>query len=417
MPKLCRKIVFLSTKKLIFVSNLTIMNKIVRSQKLIKIFFHLCFVISVFFLFRYNSVLRPLAENDYYKEYLSALFMVTMLYINYLLFIPHFYLKRKTVIYLLLSLTSIVIVSFLEIILLTPNIKDCLPHELSKDEIRKFILVDYFSVCGRNMLFLLFFFMLKIIENEKQIREKEQITLAQSKGYISVPTKDSLKYISLLDIFYIIHEKNYCYIYTLDGNKYSKYISLTKILYYLPYTQFIRVNRNIIVNKNNIIFCEKGNITIYNNKSGEERTFSLSEKYVPNIREKIASAVGLNLSVDGLNSKNDGLNGRSGGLNEGINKTNLEEFMDKIAHNEDLLILCQIIAKDPSVTMKSLSDQLGVSLKTVERRIKILKDKGVLQHSGAKKNGEYVFAPSITESIINWLITDEPVDGDSVAAM
>ena len=91
--------------------------------------------------------------------------------------------------------------------------------------------------------------------------------------------------------------------------------------------------------------------------------------------------------------------------------------MDNIAHNEDLLILCQIIAKDPSVTMKSLSDQLGVSLKTVERRIKILKDKGILQHSGAKKNGEYVFAPSITESIINWLITDEPVDGDSVAAM
>ena len=91
--------------------------------------------------------------------------------------------------------------------------------------------------------------------------------------------------------------------------------------------------------------------------------------------------------------------------------------MDNIAHNEDLLILCQIIAKDPSVTMKNLSDQLGVSLKTVERRIKILKDKGILQHSGAKKNGEYVFAPSISVDVLNCLTSDEPVDGDSVVTM
>ena len=81
--------------------------------------------------------------------------------------------------------------------------------------------------------------------------------------------------------------------------------------------------------------------------------------------------------------------------------------MDNITHDEDLLILCRIIAKDPSVTMKSLSDQLKVSLKTVERKLKILKDKGILQHCGAKKNGEYVFSPSISDSVINWLTTDE----------
>lgn len=382
-----------------------------------RIVFHFCFIVGIILFFRYNSILRPLARNEYYKEIFSAIILLTTLYINYLILIPLLFLKRKLFAFLLLSLASVFLATFLEMSLVTSNIINCLPTSFTEQKIRSSIMMHSLFIGGRNIAFLLFFFMLKIIENEKQIREKEQITLAQSKGYISVPTKDSLKYISLLDIFYIIHEKNYCYIYTLDGNKYSKYISLTKILYYLPYTQFIRVNRNIIVNKNNIIFCEKGNITIYNNKSGEERTFSLSEKYVPNIREKIASADGLNLSVDGLNSKNDGLNGRSGGLNEGINKTNLEEFMDKIAHNEDLLILCQIIAKDPSVTMKSLSDQLGISLKTVERRIKILKDKGILQHSGAKKNGEYVFAPSISVDVLNCLTSDEPVDGDSVVTM
>lgn len=403
MPKLCRKIVFVSTKKIIFVSNLTIMNKIVRTQKLIKIFFHLCFVISVFFLFRYNSILRPLAEKDYYKEYLSALFMVIMLYINYFLLIPHFFLKRKTVIYLLLSLTSIVMISFLEIILLTSNIKDCLPHELSNDEIRKFILVDFFSVCGRNMLFLLFFFMLKIFENERKIRDNEQLALAKSKGFISVSTKDSTKYISVSEIFYILHEKNYCYIHTFDGNKYSKYVSLTKMSDYLPDIQFIRINRNIIINKGNIISFTRENVTIYNGCSSEEKIFSLSENYIPDVKELMAENVGLKSKSVGLNGDFVGINSE----NDGLKKIDLEEFKEIIAKDEDLLQLCKQLAVNQSINMKKFSETKGVSLRTIERKMQYLKENNVIQHEGARKNGNYAFTPFLSEEVMAWLKTIE----------
>ncbi len=82
---------------------------------------------------------------------------------------------------------------------------------------------------------------------------------------------------------------------------------------------------------------------------------------------------------------------------------NLEKFMDNIAHDEDLLNLCRIIAKDPSVTTKILSEQLHIPLRTIERKIKYLKDNGVLQHNGAKKNGGYAFSPSVSPTVLNWL--------------
>lgn len=394
------------------------MNNNVRTQKYIRFFCHFIFILGLFLCFEKYSFLRPGSYGALYKEYIVAFVLVLMLYVNYLVLIPKLYFKRIYTVFLILSLTSIFIATAIEMILVIPNITICFPTFFTEQEIRNCILMHTFFVGFRNMAFLLFFFVLRIFEHERETLKKERIALAKNKGFICVPNgKDNMKTISISDISYILHEKNYTYIHTIDGSRYCKYCSLSSMEELLPENLFIRVNRNAIIPLNKITRYTEDSVSILYGNPAQEISFTLSEKYVPNIREKIASAVGLNLSVDGLNSKNDGLNGRSGGLNEGINKANLEEFMDNIAHNEDLLILCQIIAKDPSVTMKSLSDQLGVSLKTVERRIKILKDKGILQHSGAKKNGEYVFAPSISVDVLNCLTSDEPVDCDSVVTI
>lgn len=374
----------------------------IKRPEVVQIFLHLCFIVGVIFFFRYNSLLRPATLGALYKEYISALFMLIMIYVNYFYIIPHYFLKRDYLVFLLLSLVSILLASFLEMTLVTPYIKASLPSSFNEQDIRISIIMHFLFISGRNTAFFLFFFMLKVLENEIQCREKEQITLAQSKGYISVPTRDSIKYISLSEIFYIIHEKNYCYIHTQNGNNYSKYISLMKMDGYLPENLFIRINRNIIINKNNIVSCTKEEVTIYSDYSGEEKIFSLSEKYVPDMKEKIASAGGLNHLYGGLNSQDGGLKDRFGGLNESIDMANLEKFMDNIAHDEDLLNLCRIIAKDPSVTTKSLSEQLHIPLRTIERKIKYLKDNGVLQHNGAKKNGGYAFSPSVSPTVLNW---------------
>ena len=382
------------------------MSKTKRKKFIVRFIIHVLFVLGLLLFFRYNSILRPVAKNAPNKEYVAALILLLMLYTNYLLIIPRFFFKREFVIFLALSLTSVFLATFFEMFLVLPNIKNCY-SSTNNLQINSLIMMQSFLVGGRNMSFFLFFFVIRIFENERQILEKERIALAKNKGFICVTNgKENMKTISISDISYILHEKNYTYIHTIDGNRYCKYCSLSNIAELLPETLFLRINRNVIISLNRITRYSQDSVTMSYGNPTQEMSFPMSENYVPNIKEILSTLGGLNRPGDGLNFQNDGLNNFSDGLNNSVNKTNLGEFLTNIENNEELLTLCRIIAKEPSVTMKSLSDQLGVSLKTVERRIKFLKEKGILQHCGAKKNGEYVFSPSISDSVINWLTTD-----------
>lgn len=394
--------VYLSFENSRFMTNKT--NKIF----IIRVLLHLVFILGIFYFFRNNSILRPLAKGAYYKEYLSAFFLLILLYANYLFFVPEFFQKRRYFLFFILALAGILGSSSMEMLLVLPNIKSCFPDTFDNFQL-KLVYTHLFYLIGlRNTGFLLFFFVLRIFEHERETLEKERIALVKNKGIICVPNgKNIMETISISDISCILHERNYTYLYTNDGNRYCKYCSLSSMEKLLPEDLFLRVNRNTIIPLNKITHYTEDSVTILYGNPAQEKTFSLSENYVPIVKELLSSTGGLNRPDDGLNSQDDGLNNPSEDLNDGLNTACLEDFLNNVEHNEELLILCRMIAKNPSVTMKSLSDQLGVSLKTIERRIKILKDKGILQHSGAKKNGEYVFASSIPGSVINWLTTDE----------
>lgn len=383
------------------------MNDNLKKQKIVSIFFHSCFIISVLLFFRYNSILRPIVNDAIYKEFLSALILLFMVYINYLYFIPKFFLKRKLAIFFMFFLTSICLATSLEMILVIPNIITRFPSSFNEQNIRSCIMMQSIFVGGRDSAFLLFFFVIRIFEHEKQTLEKERIALAKNKGFICVPSgKDTLETISISDISYIIHERNYTFIHTLDGKKYVKYTSLSNIEDILPDTQFLRINRKVIIPICEIVRFSQDSVTISYGNPSQEMTFPLSKNFVPDLKERFASAVGLNYPDVGLNIQNDGLKIVSDGLNDGLNSADLGVFLSSIAYNEELLSICRMIAKDPSITMKNMSEQLQVSLKTIERKIKYLKDKGILQHSGAKKNGEYVFTSSISSVVTRWLACD-----------
>lgn len=382
------------------------MHAIIKNKKIVRIIFHLCFIASIVFFFSCNSILRPITE-DAYKEYLSVFFLLLMLYINYLFLIPEFFLKRKYATFLLFSLASVFLATIFEMLLVTSDIKANLPSSFNENDIQLSITYHFLFIEGRNMAFLFFFFMMKIFENEIQTHKKEQLLLAESKGYIAVSTKEGMKYISVSEIQYVNQDKNYCNIFTFDGNKYDKYISLLKMSEYLPENQFIRINRNVIVNILGILSCTGDTLNLYDKRSEQKLIFPLSKKYIANINDFRKLAVGLNDKNVGLNTEKNDEKDSLNQINQEENmqeKIDLESFQGIVGTDKDLKIICQTVAKDPSTNMKKMAEQLGVSQRTVERKMKQLKELNIIQHEGARKTGGYSLNPNITEEAKEWLL-------------
>lgn len=57
--------------------------------------------------------------------------------------------------------------------------------------------------------------------------------------------------------------------------------------------------------------------------------------------------------------------------------------------NEGLTLLLSLIRENPGKRAKDLAALVGKSLQTVERYIKALKEKGLAEFRGAKRNGGY----------------------------
>lgn len=85
----------------------------------------------------------------------------------------------------------------------------------------------------------------------------------------------------------------------------------------------------------------------------------------------------------------------------------MEEFNGIIAKDEDLFQLCKQLAIKQSIDMKRISETKGVSLRTIERKMQYLKENNIIQHEGARKNGNYAFTPYVSEEVKAWLKSKE----------
>ena len=57
--------------------------------------------------------------------------------------------------------------------------------------------------------------------------------------------------------------------------------------------------------------------------------------------------------------------------------------------NEGLTMLLETIKANPGIKAKELSEKLSRPIKTLERHIKILTEKDLIEHKGSKKTGGY----------------------------
>ncbi len=69
-------------------------------------------------------------------------------------------------------------------------------------------------------------------------------------------------------------------------------------------------------------------------------------------------------------------------------RTEQSELGEKLGENEENILL--MLSKEPTMSITSLAEKIGISTTAVENNINKLKDKGLLERKGPAKGGCWI---------------------------
>lgn len=352
---------------------------------------HLVFCVSFIYFFYTNCNLRPAAKSVYYpyyyKEFITGIIALVVIYLNYLLLFPKFYACRKYKTYWLLTLCSIVISGCLEMLLVFPEVKVVyLRSQCTTAELTKYMFYDTVQITLRNGGWVFFSIVLnEILRVQQQEKSRENVLRKQ---YDFLDVRD-LKYkdgfINVKDIYYCEQEENIVTIHTINQEKYFRYCSLKRMEELLGCDEFTRISRSVIVSNKFIGKYGNGQLELRKiNKSPAAMNFPIGENYEDRLREQLKATINNEIA---LNAKKEKANQRGKRKKDFIpkTKTTLEEF----EHNPKILAVYLHIKKNPNCNVNNISYGCRMPHGTVRRYITFLLDKQLVQHNGSKRYGGY----------------------------
>ena len=216
----------------------------------VQVIFHLLFLLVMLYFFGFNCHLRPVAYPDGYKEYLSGIIAVSVIYLNYYLLFPKFYTQRKYDLYWCLSVLSVVISGAAETVMVAPNLLAMYKSWGYEEMSTYYLLHTFLLVTLRNGGLVLFAYALNTIlwlqraEEERQFDLRKQFGLLDVKGHTQGNT-----FVNTEQVLYCIQKRNVTAIHLTDGSTYLRYNSMNDLEELLGREEFLRISRNVIVQK------------------------------------------------------------------------------------------------------------------------------------------------------------------------
>ena len=336
---------------------------------------HAAFCVFILVFFGRNCQLRPAAFGALYKEYISGLILIAMIYANYLFLIPNLYLKGKRILFWVLALTTVIASGMVEMIMVSPNIQRCFLGEENRILFGEWF--HYLSlVVLRNFGFFCFFFMLRIFEHERR-QNKELCQAVRKNNLVDARDNDNrCTTVHTDSIFYCEQKENYTHIYDEQGNSYSRYCSLTNFAELWGKDLCLRISKRHLVARKYIRFQSPKQITLYSESTGKSITLPVS----PNIEEDVAQAIA-NMKIPTF-------------------ETNLEEIppmaslpQEKGIKSDDMgkkaRTIYEYIKEHPNCRKSEIIADLHFPEGTVTRYLSLLKDKELVQFNGNWKTGGY----------------------------
>lgn len=362
-------------------------GKNMKNKKGIKVLLHTLFWAVISYYFLTNSLVRPFAVNALYKEILSVVFIMIMIYFNYLYLIPTFFQTGRLGKYWSFAILTILAAGVSEFLLVKSDISQCYARTLNHNEVNEFLASVMIMIIVRDFCFFLFFFLLRLYQDLSYSYLTEKEAIAKNKNIIFIAqANDQMRKIEISDIAYISQFGNKMFFHFINGKIDGLYYSLKRIEKILPDGVSLRLNRNTLVMISKILEFDSDYVVMNLYVNGSPVKLQMSSKYKENILSQLES------NLSSLKKENGMINGSIGMTNmmkkEG-GEDEKEGIIEGFLSNPTKEKMLSYISQHPGCQISDIMNHVDKSHRTVARYLSELKMKNLIEHRGANKNGGY----------------------------
>ena len=241
------------------------MNMSVNSKTTLKIALHVAFCVAMIILFGSFCKLRTVAAGHIYKEYLSGVIAIGMMYFNAFVLFPVFFKTNRFLLYLLTGMASAIAACLIEMAMVSKDLISVLQIIVADNEIHKYLLTDSLYVLLRDIVLFFFSFSASALTYYATINQNKEMTLVKSLHQLEAKTDDKQKsdiHVSILRVAYALQNGNYTYLYLTNGGRVFRYGSLKKLMILLDDDSYVQLSTKIIAMCNNVLRYDSSGVVV-----------------------------------------------------------------------------------------------------------------------------------------------------------
>lgn len=347
------------------------------AKSALRIFGHVVFCASIILFFGNFCTLRTADCQHIYKEYISGLAVLAIVYLNKFILFPRYYVQRKYYKYALWTFASVLFAFLFEMLLVGPDIYKVLSSKSLLFNTFIYLFFEGFYIFLRDLSFATITFAVLAMFFYMKISQDKDLSLFKEFSKIEARTCDkraTVTFVSVDDIAYCKQEQNYTYLYLVNGEKRCRCGTLREMVTILCDKYAIQISRNIIAVYKNI--CSYNDSEVRVKVLPRDVFLPFSKNYKNRACEFIFQYTGKKKSPKTTSA--DDSQSKSKKRMISVNQSNQMQS-----------VILDFIANHPGCSAAAIKKNRTVSQSTINRILAQLKTQGLIEHVGSKKSGGY----------------------------
>lgn len=354
----------------------------------LRVFSHVLFCVLFLYVFGRNSFLRPGAFGSLYKEYAVGLTLLATLYLEYFLLVPRLFMCRRYGIFLLLSLFLVLFNGIGEMFWVWGNVQKCVRLHCDDQQMHVLFRVYTLLVILRDAGFYCFFFVIRVLRDELEIKRKKAIILGSQTQFIDVRRKNEILFLHANHIVYCEQIQNITYFYSVSGERYYRFCSMRELEELLDSSRFVRISRQHIVQIQYIESYNDQFVTLQAAVVQQKTSLPISAAWKESVLAILYRET--NIRPEGFFASEDA---------EYIEENDMETDFPEDSESGNALVIRKrelklqkiynYVREHPNCKINNILEDLDLSKSTAERYLRLLRKHNLIQYSGTWKVGGY----------------------------